>query len=140
MTVVRIALLCIVLSSAFPSYSQSSSRASVSADAPLRLVQTLEMPRTVKGNFDHFGIDLKRNRLFATPEDFKAVLVFDLGTGKLIQLKIATKQLISNQSKLRQPSDSGMQAARRPHRHASAPVRVEVGVQGIERADGDVPT
>jgi hypothetical protein len=45
---------------------------------PLRLVQTLAIPPTVKGNFDHFGIDLKRNRLFATPEDSKAVLVFDL--------------------------------------------------------------
>jgi hypothetical protein len=85
MTGARFALLCIVLSSAFPSFGQSSPYAPVSADAPLRLVQTLEMPGTVKGNFDHFGIDLKRNRLFATPEDFRAVLVFDLGNGKLIQ-------------------------------------------------------
>ena len=52
---------------------------------PLRLVQTLAIPPTVKGNFDHFGIDLKRNRLFATPEDSKAVLVFDLAEGKLLQ-------------------------------------------------------
>jgi len=51
---------------------------------PLRLIQTITLPATVKGNFDHFGIDLKRNRLFATPEDFKAVLVFDLSQGKLI--------------------------------------------------------
>jgi DNA-binding beta-propeller fold protein YncE len=53
--------------------------------APLRLVQTLSIPPTVKGNFDHFGIDIKRNRLFATPEDSKAVLVFDLTEGKLLQ-------------------------------------------------------
>jgi hypothetical protein len=51
----------------------------------LRLVKTLAIPPTVKGNFDHFGIDLKRNRLFATPEDSKAVLVFDLEEGKLLQ-------------------------------------------------------
>jgi WD40 repeat protein len=51
---------------------------------PLRLIQTLAIPPTVKGNFDHFGIDLKRNRLFATPEDSKAVLVFDLAQGKLL--------------------------------------------------------
>jgi hypothetical protein len=51
---------------------------------PLHLSQTLAMAATIKGNFDHFGIDLKRNRLFATPEDFKAVLVFDLAQGKLI--------------------------------------------------------
>jgi len=59
--------------------------AAQSQGAPLRLVQTLAIPITVKGNFDHFGIDLKRNRLFATPEDSKAVLVFDLTEGKLVQ-------------------------------------------------------
>jgi DNA-binding beta-propeller fold protein YncE len=52
--------------------------------APLKLVQTLKLPPDVKGHFDHFEIDLKGNRLFATPEDYKAVLVFDVKTGKLI--------------------------------------------------------
>jgi DNA-binding beta-propeller fold protein YncE len=47
-------------------------------------VQTYQLPADVKGNFDHFEVDLKRNRLSATPEDFKAVLVFDIGSGKLI--------------------------------------------------------
>ncbi len=51
--------------------------------APLKLVQTLKLPAEVKGNFDHFAIDLKGERLFATPEDYKAVLVFDLKTGQL---------------------------------------------------------
>jgi DNA-binding beta-propeller fold protein YncE len=51
---------------------------------PLKLVQTLQLPADVKGNFDHFGVDLKGNLLFATPEDYKAVVVFDLKTGKLI--------------------------------------------------------
>lgn len=51
---------------------------------PLKLVQTLQLSAGVKGNFDHFGVDLKGNRLFATPEDYKAVLVFDLKTGKPI--------------------------------------------------------
>jgi DNA-binding beta-propeller fold protein YncE len=51
---------------------------------PLKLVQTLNLPADVKGNFDHFGIDLKTNRVFATPEAYKAVLVYDLNTGKLI--------------------------------------------------------
>ncbi|HTF65447.1 MAG TPA: hypothetical protein VK638_22455, partial [Edaphobacter sp.] len=50
----------------------------------LRIVQTLQLPSAVQGNFDHFGIDLKRNRLFVTPEDSKAVLVFDLSTGKIV--------------------------------------------------------
>jgi hypothetical protein len=44
-----------------------------------------KLPPDVKGNFDHFAIDLSGNRLFATPEEYKAVLVFDLKSGKLIQ-------------------------------------------------------
>src|SRR6266571_2146217 len=52
--------------------------------APLKLVQTITLPAAVKGHFDHFEVDLKGNRLFATPEGYKSVLVFDLKTGKLI--------------------------------------------------------
>ncbi len=51
---------------------------------PLKLVQTITLPATVKGHFDHFEVDLKGGRLFATPEGYKSVLVFDLETGKLI--------------------------------------------------------
>src|SRR2546421_2928942 len=52
--------------------------------APIKLIQTLELPAEVKGNFDHFGIDMKGGRLFATPEGYHAVVVFDLKTGKLV--------------------------------------------------------
>src|SRR3989440_13013636 len=52
--------------------------------APIKLVQTLALPAEVKGNFDHFGIDLKGGRLFATPEGYHAVVVFDVKTGKLL--------------------------------------------------------
>ncbi|HEV2176452.1 MAG TPA: hypothetical protein VGW33_04515 [Terriglobia bacterium] len=52
--------------------------------APLKFVRAIKLPAAVKGNFDHFGVDLKGHRLFATPEDYKAALVFDLRTGKLI--------------------------------------------------------
>jgi DNA-binding beta-propeller fold protein YncE len=52
--------------------------------APLKLAKTYKLPADVKGNFDHFAIDLAGNRLFATPEEYKAVLVFDLKTGNLI--------------------------------------------------------
>lgn len=51
---------------------------------PLKLLQTFKLSPDVKGNFDHFAIDLKTNRLFATPEGYKAVLVFDAQSGKLI--------------------------------------------------------
>lgn len=52
--------------------------------SPLKLVQTFKLPPGVKGNFDHFAIDLKNGRLFATPEDYQAVLVLDLKSGKLL--------------------------------------------------------
>src|ERR1700751_3768387 len=51
---------------------------------PIKLVQTFELPAEVKGTFDHFGIDLTGGRLFATPEGYHAVVVFDLKTGKLV--------------------------------------------------------
>jgi DNA-binding beta-propeller fold protein YncE len=51
---------------------------------PLKLLQTYKLPAEVKGNFDHFAIDVAGDRLFATPEAYKAVLVFDIKTGKLI--------------------------------------------------------
>lgn len=52
--------------------------------APLKLVQTFKLSPDIKGNFDHFAIDVKTSRLFATPEGYKAVLVFDLQSGKLV--------------------------------------------------------
>jgi DNA-binding beta-propeller fold protein YncE len=55
-----------------------------SETAPLKLVQTIKLPDEIKGRFDHFAVDLNGNRLFATPEDNHAVLVFDLKSGKLL--------------------------------------------------------
>src|SRR5260370_17874489 len=50
---------------------------------PLKLIQTIRLPGT-EGNFSHFGLDLKGNRLFATLEKLKSVDVLDLRTLKLI--------------------------------------------------------
>lgn len=47
---------------------------------PLKLVVTTPMPGYT-GDFDHFGLDLKGNRLFLAAEDKKSVEVFDLRTG-----------------------------------------------------------
>src|SRR6202011_5189262 len=73
----RMLLIPLLLSGLLAGKSQSQ-------EAPLKLVQTYKLPADVKGNFDHFAIDLTGNRLFATPEAYKAVLVFDLKTGNLI--------------------------------------------------------
>jgi len=51
--------------------------------APLKLVQTIQLPAAIKGHFDHFAIDLKESKLYATPEEYKAVLVIDVNSGKL---------------------------------------------------------
>ena len=47
---------------------------------PLKLVTTTPMPGFT-GDFDHFGLDLKGNRLFLAAEEHKTVEVFDLRTG-----------------------------------------------------------
>jgi DNA-binding beta-propeller fold protein YncE len=73
----RMLLILLALSGLLAGKSQSQ-------EAPLKLVQTYKLPADVKGNFDHFAIDLAGNRLFATPEAYKAVLVFDLKSGELI--------------------------------------------------------
>ena len=50
---------------------------------PMKLVATTPLPN-FSGDFDHFGVDLKGNRLFLTAEEHKTVEVFDLKTGKRI--------------------------------------------------------
>jgi len=48
--------------------------------APLRLAQTISVPGARK--WDHFGVDIKGNRLFATSEEEPAIEVFNLKTGE----------------------------------------------------------
>jgi hypothetical protein len=50
---------------------------------PLKLIATTPMPGFT-GDFDHFGLDLKGNRLFLASEDQKTVEVFNLRTGERI--------------------------------------------------------
>ena len=50
---------------------------------PLKLITTTPMPGFT-GDFDHFGLDRKGNRLFLAAEEHKTVEVFDLRTGKRI--------------------------------------------------------
>ena len=52
--------------------------------APLRLVETVSVPGVTR-HWDHFGVDLKGNRLLVTSEEDPAVEVFDLKTNKHIR-------------------------------------------------------
>jgi DNA-binding beta-propeller fold protein YncE len=63
----------------------ASALAPLQSVAQLKPVQHIEVPGNVEGKFDHFGVDLKHGRLFATPESAQAIEVFDLRTGKHIQ-------------------------------------------------------
>ena len=52
---------------------------------PLKLIQTIEMQDVPVGPYtDHLAVDLKGQRLFATPQARKSVQVFDLNTGKFL--------------------------------------------------------
>jgi DNA-binding beta-propeller fold protein YncE len=53
--------------------------------APLKRVQELPFPASVKGRLDHLGIDVGGKRLFVVGEEAHTVLVFDLNTGKVIK-------------------------------------------------------
>jgi DNA-binding beta-propeller fold protein YncE len=68
-------IFAVVLACAAPSSAQDK--------APLRLVQTIDVPGVRK--WDHFGVDLKGNRLFVSSEEEPAVEVFDLRTNKHLQ-------------------------------------------------------
>src|SRR4030081_253874 len=50
---------------------------------PLKLIATTPLPGFT-GDLDHFGLDLKGNRLFLASEDQRSVEVFDLRTGERI--------------------------------------------------------
>jgi DNA-binding beta-propeller fold protein YncE len=52
--------------------------------AVLKPITSFALAKEVTGPFDHFGIDVVGHRLFATAEDYHAVLVLDLETGKTI--------------------------------------------------------
>ncbi|MGO8786246.1 MAG: hypothetical protein ACLQVL_02530 [Terriglobia bacterium] len=55
------------------------------AQEPLKLIQTIEMQDVPVGPYtDHLAVDVKGQRLFATPQARKSVQVFDLNTGKIL--------------------------------------------------------
>jgi sugar lactone lactonase YvrE len=56
-----------------------------SAPAPLSLIATWPIADVQGGDFDHFAVDLKRNRLFVSAEKQQSIEVFNLSTGEHIQ-------------------------------------------------------
>ena len=62
-----------------------SPRLHAQSKAPLQLTGHDQMPASVVGRFDHLGIDLQGNRLFAAAESAHQVLVFNLRSGKYLR-------------------------------------------------------
>ena len=59
---------------------------SASAQQPLALVQTIEMPEVPAGPYaDHMALDVEGRRLFTTPQANKAIDVLDLAAGKVLR-------------------------------------------------------
>lgn len=54
-------------------------------DAPAVVMPSMTFDASIKGHFDHFGVDEKHNRLFATAEDSHSIVVFDLVNGTEIK-------------------------------------------------------
>lgn len=76
-------LVVVVLALAFVLVSESARTAQ--NQMPLKQVQELQFPDSVKGRLDHLGLDAGGNRLFMVAEEAHQVLVFDLKTGKFIR-------------------------------------------------------
>ena len=73
----------LILASFFTVLGLVATQSNAQEKLPLKLVATTPMPGFT-GDFDHFGLDLKGNRLFLAAEDKKTVEVFDLRTGARI--------------------------------------------------------
>ena len=58
------------------------------AQAPLDLIGNTRLPAVTGGDFDHFAVDLAKNRLYVPSEDYESIEVFDLKSGQ--HLKSAT--------------------------------------------------
>ncbi len=54
------------------------------SQAPLKYVRTYQLFPGIPGLFDHLNVDAKGHRLFIAAEQYKAVLVIDTRTGKVI--------------------------------------------------------
>ena len=52
---------------------------------PLKLATKYEIPASIKGRFDHLGIDITGNRLFVVSEEAQQVLIFDMAGGKYVR-------------------------------------------------------
>jgi DNA-binding beta-propeller fold protein YncE len=68
----------LAMAAAIPAYAQ--------AETPvLTLQKSVEMPQIKSGDFDHFGVDLARGKIYTSAQHARTIEVFDLKTGAHLQ-------------------------------------------------------
>jgi DNA-binding beta-propeller fold protein YncE len=77
-----VTVLAVSLAAFFPASAVFA--ADGNAQPPLRLIRAIPLPG-IEGDFDHFGVDVKGNRLFLAAEEHHTVELFDLDSGKLLR-------------------------------------------------------
>ena len=85
---------------------------------PLELIKDIPLPEITGGDFDHFAVDLNRNRLYVPAEVYASIEVFNLKTGE--HLRSATGRVKS------------------PHMLALVPDKKELFVADAKNASCDV--
>jgi hypothetical protein len=90
----------------------------VAGQAPLELIKDIPLPEITGGDFDHFAVDLDRNRLYVPAEVYASIEVFNLKTGE--HLRSATGLVKS------------------PHMLALMPSKKELFVADAQNASCDV--
>ncbi len=56
--------------------------AAVAVQEPLQLLKSIPLPQVTGGDFDHFAVGLKENRLYVPSEVYASIEVFNLKTGE----------------------------------------------------------
>ena len=63
-------------------FTLSPAASHASDAAPLTQIGSTPLPEVTGGDFDHFAVDLRHNRLYVAAEVYASIEVFDLKTGK----------------------------------------------------------
>jgi DNA-binding beta-propeller fold protein YncE len=85
---------------------------------PLELIRSIPLPQITGGDFDHFAVDLNKNRLYVPSEVYGSIEIFNLKTGE--HLRSATGLVKS------------------PHMLALMPDKMELFVADAQNASCDV--
>ena len=91
--------------------------------APLTQIGSTPLPEVTGGDFDHFAVDLRHNRLYVAAEVYASIEVFDLKTGKhLLSARGVVKSPRKSSSSKIKTSFSSLTQAMHPASSSMQPV------------------